>query len=79
MQITTSDVLKYCLTLPSVEREILAHRLWESLPEPEQKQQELSEILSEISRRNAEMDAGSNIGRSHGEVIAAARQAIQCK
>ena len=40
---------------------------------------ELRTFIQDIMLRNAEMDAGLNIGRPHDEVIAAARQAIQRK
>jgi hypothetical protein len=79
MQTTASQVLNLGLALPPVEREIIAHRLWESLQAPAQDEQDLPEILAEVRQRDTEMDRGFDVGRNHEDVIAAARRALECE
>lgn len=79
MQITATDVLNFGLSLSPADRELIAHRLWESLPDPNDGGQDLPEILEEADRRDAEMESGVDVGSSHEEVMAAARRALRCE
>jgi hypothetical protein len=79
MQTTVSNVLELGLALPPTEREILALSLWQSLLPPEDKSEELDEILAEVYRRDAEMTSGMVEGIERGDAIAAARQALRCE
>ena len=67
------------LALPPEDRLTLAQRLWDSL-DPELQSQALEvdeELIAEIERRDAEMEAGMVKMYTHEEVMAAARKATK--
>jgi putative addiction module component (TIGR02574 family) len=65
------------LALPLPQRVSLAQTLWESidatLPEIDE-----DAALQEAIRRDQELSAGSAVGRTHEEVMQAARRSIGC-
>jgi hypothetical protein len=73
---TTQQLITEALALPLAQRIELAQTLWESidcgLPEvaPE------AAILDAV-RRDAELTSGTIVGRTHAEVMAAARQSLK--
>lgn len=73
---TTQQLITEALALPLAQRIELAQTLWESidcgLPEvaPE-------EAILDAVRRDAELTSGTIVGRTHAEVMAAARQSLK--
>ena len=73
---STQQLITEALALPLAQRIELAQTLWESidggLPEvaPE------AAILDAV-RRDAELTSGTIVGRTHAEVMAAARQSLK--
>lgn len=63
------------LALPIAERASLAQALWASLDKDLVAPND-DEIMTEALRRDAELTSGSVTGRTHVEVMAAARRAI---
>lgn len=73
MSETLPGITEQALSLPPAERIFLAQRLWESihgLPGDE------AEALADAKRRDAELQSGSVEGRSHADVMDAARRAM---
>ncbi len=66
------------LALPLAERVVLAQTLWASLEEEPEEPVEPDDrsVAEEALRRDAELTAGTVTGRTHAEVMAAARRAI---
>lgn len=74
---TTQQLTDEVLSLPLAERVLLAQALWQSidiglLDSDEQ------DAIREAIQRDQELDSGATSGRTHEEVMRAARQAIQC-
>ena len=65
------------LALPLAERINLAEALWQSIGEGLQAG-EGREAIEQATRRDAELASGEATGRSHEEVMHAARRAIGC-
>ena len=65
------------MALPLEERVGLAEALWQSIGQGLTAGSE-REAIGQASRRDAELTSGAAIGRSHEEVMAAARRAIGC-
>ena len=63
------------LALPLTERAALAQTLWASL-DHEMATPDDDSIMAEVLRRDAELTSGTVTGRTHEEVMAAARRAI---
>jgi putative addiction module component (TIGR02574 family) len=63
------------LALPLAERVALAQTLWASLEEGITESDDRS-LMAEVLRRDEELNAGTVAGRTHAEVMAAARRAI---
>ncbi len=63
------------MALPLAERTTLAQALWASIDDGLPAQDEDSAIADAL-RRDAELTAGTVTGRTHAEVMAAARHAI---
>lgn len=74
---STVELTAEAMKLPLSERVSLAQALWQSiesgLPEADEK-----DTLNEAVRRSQELASGAIVGRSHDEVMQAARQAIGC-
>ena len=65
------------MALPLEERVGLAEALWQSIGEGLRAGEE-REAIALASRRDAELASGSALGRSHDDVMKAARRAIGC-
>jgi putative addiction module component (TIGR02574 family) len=63
------------MALPLAERVALAQKLWASLDEGLAEPDD-SRLMAEVLRRDEEMTSGAVTGRSHEEVMAAARRSI---
>ena len=63
------------MALPLAERVVLAQTLWASLDEGQTEPDDQS-LMAEVLRRDEELTTGAVTGRSHAEVMAAARRAI---
>jgi putative addiction module component (TIGR02574 family) len=72
---STEQITSAAMALPLPERVSLAQALWESinsgLPDANEEA-----AISEAIRRDEELSSGKTAGRSHEEVIKAARRAI---
>jgi len=68
MQNPSTDVTEKALALPVEERAELARKLWESLED---------ETIEQVKKRDAELSSGSVAGRSHEDVMQAARDALK--
>ena len=65
------------MDLPLDERVRLAEALWESISEGLSTADE-RDAIAEARRRDAELNSGAAIGRTHEDVMQAARRAIGC-
>ena len=76
-----TEVAHQALALPVSDRILLAQKLWDSLEEAEESAatDDESETLREAGKRDAELSRGSVTGRSHEEVMEAARKTIGCE
>ena len=63
------------MALPLAERVVLAQKLWASLDEGLTEPDDRS-LMAEVLRRDEELTTGAVTGRTHAEVMAAARRAI---
>ena len=74
---SVAQLVAESIALPLPERVALAQALWQSIHKdlPESNEQE---ALSEAIRRDEELTSGAIVGRSHAEVMRAARDAIGC-
>ena len=73
-----SDLAHRATPLPISKRAVLAQRLWESLETPVvDDADDQATAVADAKRRDAELDADPSSGRSHGDVIKAARDAIR--
>jgi putative addiction module component (TIGR02574 family) len=72
---SVQQLSKEALALPLAERVALAQMLWASLEEGQEEPDDQC-VMAEALRRDAEMTAGTVTGRTHAEVMAAARRAI---
>ncbi len=77
MSVTVKDISSLALGLPVRSRAILADLLLDSLDEGETVSYEAA-WLDVAKQRDAELTDGVAEVREHGEVMAAAREAIRC-
>lgn len=74
---STQELTAEAMALPLADRVSLAQALWESieagLPETDE-----NSALREAIRRDEELSSGSVGGRTHEEVMQAARRSIGC-
>ena len=74
---STEKLIAEAMTPPLAERVSLAQALWESidagLPDTEERA-----AVNEAIRRNEELSSGKVAGRTHEEVMQAARRALEC-
>ena len=74
---TTEQLIADAMALPLAERVSLAQALWESidagLPDTEERA-----AVNEAIRRDEELSSGKVTGRTHEEVMQAARRALEC-
>ncbi|MGB8170632.1 MAG: addiction module protein [Chthoniobacteraceae bacterium] len=74
---STQQLTSEAMALPLAERVSLAQALWQSIDAGMADTDE-REAVREAIRRDAELSAGAVAGRTHEEVMAAARRAIGC-
>lgn len=74
---TTRQLTEQVLALPLDERVDLAEALWQSIGAGLQAGEE-REAIELAARRDAELTSGAVVGRTHDEVMQAARRAIRC-
>jgi len=67
------------MALPLAERVALAQTLWQSIDGRESGKlaDEVSWAVAEAKRRDAELSSGQAVGRTHEEVMRAARKALE--
>jgi putative addiction module component (TIGR02574 family) len=74
---STEQLIADAMALPLAERVSLAQALWESidagLPDTEERA-----AVSEAIQRDEELSSGKVGGRTHEEVMEAARRALEC-
>jgi hypothetical protein len=73
----TQRLTEQVMALPLAERVGLAEALWQSIGEGLQAGGE-REAIEQAARRDAELTSGAASGRTHDEVMQAARRAIGC-
>lgn len=77
---TIEHLTQELMALPIDERVELAQALWQSVNEGLQPApDEEAAAIADAKRRDAEMSAGVIAGRSHQQVMEAARRIIECK
>lgn len=74
---TTEQLIADAMELPLSERVSLAQALWESidrgLPDTDERA-----AVNEAIKRDEELSSGKVTGRTHEEVMEAARRALEC-
>jgi putative addiction module component (TIGR02574 family) len=71
------QILTEAMALPLSERVTLAQTLWQSIDAGLSDTEE-REAVQEAIRRDQELSSGAVVGRTHEEVMQAARRAIGC-
>jgi hypothetical protein len=74
---STEQLQQEAMALPLAERVSLAQALWESIGVGPADTNQQSAIRDAIER-DQELSSGAVIGRTHEEVMQAARRAIEC-
>jgi putative addiction module component (TIGR02574 family) len=76
---STKELTREAMALPLAERVALAQSLWQSIDGPAagSVETETKWAVEESARRDAEMTSGKVTGRSHEDVMRAARKAIE--
>ena len=74
---STQQLTSEAMALPIAERVSLAQALWQSIDEGLAAEKE-REAVAEARRRDEELSSGKVIGRTHDEVMQAARRAVGC-
>jgi putative addiction module component (TIGR02574 family) len=76
-----AEMTDQVLALPPADRLAVALRLWESLSDVDRAEACPVDppIAAEVRRRDEELSSGAVAGRSHEEVMAAARKALRCR
>ncbi len=67
------------MALPLAERVALAQTLWQSIRDANAKPvaEEVNWAIEEAAKRDAELSSGAVIGRTHEQVMRAARKSIE--
>lgn len=73
---STQEIADAAMSLPISERAALAQELWQSIDSELESFDGVT--LQELQRRDDELTSGTVKGRSHEEVMQAARSAIGC-
>jgi putative addiction module component (TIGR02574 family) len=76
---STQQLIDEILSLPLPERIDVAQTLWESINEAPHTDADEREAIEVAKRRKADLASGTVAGRSHEEVMIAARRAIGCE
>ncbi len=74
---STEQLTTEAMALPLSERVSLAQMLWQSIDAGLADTDEM-DALREVIRRDQELSSGAVAGRTHDEVMQAARRAIGC-
>ena len=74
---STQQLTSEAMALPLAERVTLAQALWQSIEAGVADADEQAALRAAV-RRDEELSAGTAAGRSHEEVMQAARRAIGC-
>ncbi|HEY8993638.1 MAG TPA: addiction module protein [Lacunisphaera sp.] len=76
---STKELTQEAMALPLAERVALAQSLWQSIEgQPDDKvSDEVIWAVNEADRRDAELSSGQAIGRTHEQVMRAARKALE--
>lgn len=74
---STQQLTTEAMALPLAERVMLAQTLWESI-HAEHVVTDEPDAVKEAIRRDQELSSGAVTGRTHEEVMQAARRAIKC-
>jgi putative addiction module component (TIGR02574 family) len=75
LALSTEQLIAEAMSLPLAERVSLAQALWESIDAGLPDTDELAAV-KEVIRRDEELNAGKVTGRTHEEVMQAARRAV---
>jgi hypothetical protein len=72
------EITQEALSLPLSQRVLLAQALWRSIDErlDENEADEERAAIDEATKRDAELSSGAVIGRSHQQVMDAARRSL---
>lgn len=76
---STKELAREAMALPLAERIALAQSLWQSIEGrgTDNVADEVKWAVEEASRRDAELSSGKVVGRTHKQVMRAARKAIE--
>jgi putative addiction module component (TIGR02574 family) len=76
---STKELIREAMALPLAERVALAQSLWQSIEgQPKGKvTDEVNWAVNEADRRDTELSSGQVVGRTHEQVMRAARKAIE--
>lgn len=74
---STEQLIADAMALPLSERVSLAQALWESIDADLPEADDRAAVAEAISR-DKELSSGRVVGRTHEEVMQAARRAIEC-
>jgi hypothetical protein len=74
---TTQQLAEQLIALPLAEQAGLAETLWQNIGEGLTAGEE-REAIEQATHRDAELDSGAVAGRTHEDVMQAARRAIEC-
>ncbi|HZW30619.1 MAG TPA: addiction module protein [Isosphaeraceae bacterium] len=76
----SEDLTRQLMTLPLPERVVLAQALWESIDD-QLRAESLDTVepdaIATALKRDADLDSGRVVGRSHDQVMEAVRRALQ--
>jgi putative addiction module component (TIGR02574 family) len=75
--VTPSPLIDQALALPLEERIQLAEALWQSISDGLPADSE-RDALNQAAQRANELSSGKVVGRTHAEVMAAARKSLEC-
>jgi hypothetical protein len=75
---STQQLAEHLKTLPLAERVDLAQALWESIDNDLSVDEE-SNTIAQARSRDQELTTGAVSGRTHEEVMLAARRSLECK
>jgi putative addiction module component (TIGR02574 family) len=74
---STEQLIADAMALPLSERVLLAQALWESIDAGLPNEDESAAVAQAI-RRDKELSSGQIAGRTHEDVMQAARRALEC-
>ncbi len=77
---SSEQLSRQVMALPLSERVALAEALWQSIDEERESEaaDEEREAVELARKRSAELASGVVVGRSHDQVVEAARRVLEC-